>query len=255
MHSGQRLFAISMRYSFVRAWTNRGSREIACREAGMSRAYRYAKGARQQRIVDALAAVPSLRLNELVATLGVSGETIRRDLRELDARGLISRTYGGAVRSFVAEPALAERRRMMIDEREAIAAAVSATVEAGRGAADRRRRHHAARRAAARARPSRADGDHPFARRGDGARRQPGADGDLRAGAVRRARGAAGRARDGGVPARLRGASGDPRGDRDHRGRHEQRRGQRRRGLRRDDRLRRARRASSPTAASSGCGR
>jgi DeoR/GlpR family transcriptional regulator of sugar metabolism len=94
----------------------------------MTRAYRYAKEARQQRIIDTLASTPSLRLNELVEALGVSGETIRRDLRELDERGLISRTYGGAVRSFVAEPALAERRTLMIDEREAIAAAVSAVV-------------------------------------------------------------------------------------------------------------------------------
>lgn len=95
----------------------------------MTAPYRYAKAARQQRIVDTLTAVPSLRLNELVETLGVSSETIRRDLRELDERGLISRTYGGAVRTFVAEPALAERQRLMTAEREAIAAAVSAQVQ------------------------------------------------------------------------------------------------------------------------------
>lgn len=95
----------------------------------MKAAYRYAKGARQQRIVDALTAVPTLRLNELVETLGVSSETIRRDLRELDERGLISRTYGGAVRLFHTEPSLAERMRMMTEEREAIAAAVSASVQ------------------------------------------------------------------------------------------------------------------------------
>jgi len=94
----------------------------------MTRAYRYAKEARQQRIIDTLASTPSLRLSELVEALGVSGETIRRDLRDLDERGLVSRTYGGAVRSFVAEPALAERRTMMIAEREAIAATVSAIV-------------------------------------------------------------------------------------------------------------------------------
>jgi DeoR/GlpR family transcriptional regulator of sugar metabolism len=94
----------------------------------MTSAYRYAKEARQQRIIDALASTPSLRLSELVEDLGVSGETIRRDLRELDERGLISRTYGGAVRNFAGEPALAERRALMINEREAIAAAVSSSV-------------------------------------------------------------------------------------------------------------------------------
>jgi DeoR/GlpR family transcriptional regulator of sugar metabolism len=93
--------------------------------------YRYAKSARQSRILEELAAAPALRMNELSETLGVSAETIRRDLRELDHRGLVSRTYGGAVRSFVAEPAIAERRRLMIAEREAIAATVSARVRPG----------------------------------------------------------------------------------------------------------------------------
>jgi DeoR/GlpR family transcriptional regulator of sugar metabolism len=95
----------------------------------MNPVYRYAKGPRQQRIIDALTAVPTLRLKELVATLGVSTETIRRDLKELDERGLIGRTYGGAVRLFHTEPSLAERLRMMTDEREAIAASVSASVQ------------------------------------------------------------------------------------------------------------------------------
>lgn len=93
--------------------------------------YRYAKTARQQRILDALAASPALRMGELSEALGVSGETIRRDLRDLDKRGLVSRTYGGAVRTFVAEPAIAERRRLMVAEREAIAAAVSASIRPG----------------------------------------------------------------------------------------------------------------------------
>lgn len=97
----------------------------------MSNEYRYAKAARQERILAELTRAPALRMNELSETLGVSGETIRRDLRDLDLRGLVSRTYGGAVRSFVNEPAITERRRLMIVEREAIAAAVSATIRPG----------------------------------------------------------------------------------------------------------------------------
>lgn len=97
----------------------------------MNSEYRYAKTARQQRILTELAGSPALRMNELAAALGVSTETIRRDLRELDMRGLVSRTYGGAVRSFANEPAIAERRRLMTREREAIAAAVSATIRPG----------------------------------------------------------------------------------------------------------------------------
>jgi DeoR/GlpR family transcriptional regulator of sugar metabolism len=97
----------------------------------MSTEYRYAKPARHQRILDALAASPTLRMNELSEALGVSAETVRRDLKELDRRGLVSRTYGGAVRAFMGEPAVAERRRLMIREREAIAAAVSALIRPG----------------------------------------------------------------------------------------------------------------------------
>ena len=97
----------------------------------MPNEYRYAKPVRQARILEELAAAPALRMNDLSERLGVSGETIRRDLRDLDLRGLVSRTYGGAVRSFVAEPAIVERRRLMIAEREAIAAAVSATIRPG----------------------------------------------------------------------------------------------------------------------------
>jgi DeoR/GlpR family transcriptional regulator of sugar metabolism len=97
----------------------------------MSTDYRYAKPARHQRILDALAASPTLRMNELSEALGVSAETVRRDLKELDRRGLVSRTYGGAVRAFMGEPAVAERRRMMIREREAIAATVSALISPG----------------------------------------------------------------------------------------------------------------------------
>ena len=106
----------------------------------MAGPYRYAKGARQQRIVDTLTAVPSLRLNELVETLGVSGETIRRDLRELDERGLISRTYGGAVRTFVAEPALAERRRLMTAPSRPHSPRFSSTAVLNRGMAGQKTR-------------------------------------------------------------------------------------------------------------------
>jgi DeoR/GlpR family transcriptional regulator of sugar metabolism len=97
----------------------------------MTDEFRYAKPARHQRIIAALAAAPTLRLNELSAALGVSTETIRRDLRDLDRRGLVKRTYGGAVRAFAAEPAIAERRRLMLREREAIAATVSALIRPG----------------------------------------------------------------------------------------------------------------------------
>jgi DeoR/GlpR family transcriptional regulator of sugar metabolism len=84
---------------------------------------RLSKSDRQARIVAELRAAPSLRVNELAALLAVSTETVRRDLAELDERGLLNRTYGGAVRPVVFEPAVAERETLMVAERERIAAA------------------------------------------------------------------------------------------------------------------------------------
>lgn len=88
------------------------------------------KSDRHSRIVAELRATPSLRVNELAALLEVSTETIRRDLSELDERGLINRTYGGAMRPVAFEPALAEREKLMVDERERIAAAAVRLVDA-----------------------------------------------------------------------------------------------------------------------------
>ncbi|ALK10764.1 DeoR/GlpR family DNA-binding transcription regulator [Blastochloris viridis] len=81
------------------------------------------KKERHERILHELVASSTLRVSELAAELEVSTETIRRDLYELEERGLINRTYGGAVRPLGAEPSASERHRLMVEEREAIAAA------------------------------------------------------------------------------------------------------------------------------------
>jgi len=86
---------------------------------------------RHSRIVAELRTSPSLRVNELAQLLSVSTETIRRDLAELDERGLINRTYGGAMRPIAFEPALAEREKLMVEERERIAQAAVRLVEPG----------------------------------------------------------------------------------------------------------------------------
>ena len=90
---------------------------------------KFTKSDRQARIVAELRTTPTLRVNELAALLGVSTETVRRDLAELDERGLINRTYGGAMRPVSFEPALAEREKLMVAERERIAAAAVKLVE------------------------------------------------------------------------------------------------------------------------------
>lgn len=87
------------------------------------------KSDRHSRIVAELRAAPALRVNDLASRLNVSTETVRRDLAELDERGLINRTYGGAMRPVAFEPALAEREKLMVEERERIAAAAVELVE------------------------------------------------------------------------------------------------------------------------------
>jgi DeoR/GlpR family transcriptional regulator of sugar metabolism len=92
-------------------------------------AVRLSKSDRQARIVSELRAAPARRVNELAPLLEVSTETVRRDLAELEERGLLSRTYGGAVRPITYEPALAEREKLMVEERERIAGAAVRLVE------------------------------------------------------------------------------------------------------------------------------
>lgn len=76
---------------------------------------------RQNRILNQLEVNPRIRVNEMAEDLGVSTETVRRDLAELDGVGRIHRTYGGAVSIKTFEPALAERSALHIRAREHIA--------------------------------------------------------------------------------------------------------------------------------------
>lgn len=92
---------------------------------------RLSKSQRQEIIVSGLRASSNIRVMELADEFAVSTETIRRDLEELEARGLLDRTYGGAVRPMGHEPALSERYRMMVREREAIAGIASGLIKRG----------------------------------------------------------------------------------------------------------------------------
>ncbi|HEY4161966.1 MAG TPA: DeoR/GlpR family DNA-binding transcription regulator [Dongiaceae bacterium] len=87
---------------------------------------------RQARILAELRVSTTLRISDLAVELGVSTETIRRDLEEMGQSGLINRTYGGAVaRPFGYEPAWNERSNAMASEREAIAASAIQLVRPG----------------------------------------------------------------------------------------------------------------------------
>ncbi|MGH6947299.1 MAG: DeoR/GlpR family DNA-binding transcription regulator [Kiloniellales bacterium] len=90
------------------------------------------KGERQERILGELRASPAIRISEMAGDFGVSTETIRRDLDELSQRGMLNRTYGGAAaRAFAFEPALSERYKEFVDERQRVGAHAAQAIEPG----------------------------------------------------------------------------------------------------------------------------
>ncbi|MTV37276.1 DeoR/GlpR family DNA-binding transcription regulator [Duganella radicis] len=63
--------------------------------------------------------------------LGLSEDTIRRDLRELASEGLLKRVHGGALPASPALGTFAERQRISSDAKPAIARAAAAMIEPG----------------------------------------------------------------------------------------------------------------------------
>jgi DeoR/GlpR family transcriptional regulator of sugar metabolism len=90
------------------------------------------KSERQARILGELRASPAIRISALAGEFGVSTETIRRDLDEMSNQGVLSRTYGGAAaRPFGAEPALSERYKEHVVERERVGTLAARFVKPG----------------------------------------------------------------------------------------------------------------------------
>ncbi len=110
-------------------------RDAALPDAGQSPATpvkRLSKADRQARILAELRASTAIRISHLAQELGVSTETIRRDLDRLDSSGLVNRTYGGAAAlPFGLEPTVSERHNIMVAERGRIAALAAGLVSAG----------------------------------------------------------------------------------------------------------------------------
>jgi DeoR family glycerol-3-phosphate regulon repressor len=103
---------------------------------GESAARRLPAGVRQARLAEFLAQNGFVSVAETAERLGVSSMTIRRDLEVLEARGMLTRTHGGAVaipgarpEVFDAiEPVLDQRRRRNAYAKSRIAAAAAALV-------------------------------------------------------------------------------------------------------------------------------
>lgn len=92
---------------------------------------RLSKHERHELILAQVQARAAIRISELAQQVGVSGETIRRDLGELGQAGLLNRTYGGAVRPLVSEPGLSDRGHAFVEERNRIGAKAASRIAPG----------------------------------------------------------------------------------------------------------------------------
>jgi DeoR/GlpR family transcriptional regulator of sugar metabolism len=96
------------------------------------RSHRASPEERRERILRDLKLHAAIRVSHLAKSLGVTTETIRRDLDALGDSGIISRTYGGAaLPPGQREAAVHERERTQVDERSRIGAHAAALITPG----------------------------------------------------------------------------------------------------------------------------
>jgi DeoR/GlpR family transcriptional regulator of sugar metabolism len=88
---------------------------------------------RQQRILELLHERGAVRVSTLAERLGVSEVTVRRDLEELERRGLLERTHGGAIpaRRIAREPAYVEAVSSHPGQKRRIGSAAARMIGAG----------------------------------------------------------------------------------------------------------------------------
>lgn len=91
------------------------------------------KRQRHDQIAAAVQASGRARVLDLSEDLGVSEMTVRRDLEELEAQGLLVRVHGGAIstRSRSFEPGFAARSRQNVDVKRRIGTAAAALIRDG----------------------------------------------------------------------------------------------------------------------------
>ncbi len=86
---------------------------------------------RQQRILAALGHEGRVAVPDLARTLGVSEDTIRRDLKALAARGFLHKTHGGAVTLDASRMAWNDRAALQSEAKTRIGARAAQLVHAG----------------------------------------------------------------------------------------------------------------------------
>jgi DeoR/GlpR family transcriptional regulator of sugar metabolism len=86
---------------------------------------------RRERLLEALAADGRVVASEAAVALGVSLDTVRRDLDELEAGGAVRRVHGGALPPSPSPRRFVDRRAIDVGEKAAIAEAARALVSDG----------------------------------------------------------------------------------------------------------------------------
>src|ERR1700749_1374106 len=86
---------------------------------------------RKQHILDVLRRTGQIVAKDLSEELDISEDTIRRDLRELAAEGMLQRVHGGALPASPAMGDLAARSRVATDEQRMIGRTAAAMVQSG----------------------------------------------------------------------------------------------------------------------------
>jgi len=87
---------------------------------------------RQKRIYEVIKQYKSASVTDLSAQFGISFSTVRRDLLEMEERGLVQRVHGGAILvDDNREPPRLQRRNQNVEAKERIGAAAARLVENG----------------------------------------------------------------------------------------------------------------------------
>ena len=91
-------------------------------------------GERRQLIVSKIQQEGRALVSELSDSLGISRITIRKDLDDLESKGLVRRTHGGALslqNGALIDPTLQEKEQKQLKEKQRIAVAAAALVQEG----------------------------------------------------------------------------------------------------------------------------
>ncbi|KMV34243.1 DeoR/GlpR family DNA-binding transcription regulator [Franconibacter pulveris] len=86
---------------------------------------------RKKRILDILGAEKQVLSGKLSQRFGVSEDSIRRDLRELAAEGLLQRVHGGALPVSAALAPFETRKNVQIDSKRAVSRKAAALIQPG----------------------------------------------------------------------------------------------------------------------------